>query len=74
MKQPQMYSSQSLSQKIQLLETVNKFLVVLGEEKFTLYFHQNEDEDEWFEVFDSSNKSVDDNTFDEVINCWEENF
>ena len=63
-----MYSSQSLSQKIQLLETVNKFLVVLGEEKFTLYFHQNEDEDEWFEVFDSSNKSVDDNTFDEVIN------
>lgn len=69
-----MYSQLPLNQKIQLLETVNKFLVVLGEEKFTLHFYRNEDEDEWFEVFDSSNNSVDDNTFDEVINCWEENF
>ena len=69
-----MYSQLPLNQKLQLLETVNKFLVVLGEEKFTLHFYRNEDEDEWFEVFDSSNNSVDDNTFDEVINCWEENF
>jgi len=69
-----MYNSQPLSQKIQLLETVNKFLVVLGEEKFTLHFYQSKDEDEWFEVFNSSNNSVDDNTFDEVINYGEENF
>jgi hypothetical protein len=64
----------SLPQKVQLLETVNKYLLVLGEERFTLHHHQNTDDEEWFNIFNSSNSHVDDRTFDEVLNYWEENF
>ena len=66
--------SNPLPQKIQLLETVSKYLLILGEERFTLHHFQNNEDEEWFDIYDSSHNSVDDKTFDEVLSYWEENF
>ena len=69
-----MNQPQVLPLKVQHLETANKYAVFIDNDQFTLIHYQTEELEESFEILDLNQNPVDEKTFDEVLEYWEDNF